>query len=234
MVRSRSLSIAPLPIVVGVLAASISCGDQLLSAAAYDTPLLALTGYLQPFPVADLTSPRVTVVWVDPAGLVPDVPERPQAIRFALDAAGGFDLQLFEPPPLAAGVGTFSPGGQGQVRYAFGEVVVYDDLDGDGALAISAADDRLVGPDDYRGANATYVLVYIESTNAEGAPALPLPILAGPPGYGLGAVNCNTFGPPLVTRVDTSAAVLAMQIVPPSSQLPYVRTCLQSHPLGGS
>jgi hypothetical protein len=224
---------ARLPGAVGLLAASVSCGDPLLSATAFQTPPLAVEGYLQPFPVADLTSPRVTVVWVDPVGMLPDVPAQAEAIHFTLDAAGAFQLQLFAPPPPAAAVGTFRTNQGSEVQYAFGELVLFDDLDGDGSLAISSADDQIVGPDDYRGASAGYVVVYIDATNAENA-AIALPILEEAPGYHLGAVDCDTIGPPLITTADSSKAVVVMQVLPPSSSLPYARTCLQTHPFGGS
>ena len=198
---------------------------------------MTLTGYLDPFPVADLTSPRVTVVWVDPLGLASDIPAPPETLHFASDPAGGFTVQLFAPPPSIAATGTFVAPGTPDVavRFAFGEIVLYEDFSGETSFMVSAGND-MVGPDDYRGATATYALIYI-SQLIDGANAGRLwPILMGPPGYHLGAVDCENFGSPVIDDVDPAAAVLDMQVLPPSTQLPYVRMCLRSHsaPVVGS
>jgi len=210
-----------------------ACGDPLLSATASASPLFVLDGYVQPFPV-DLSSPRVSVVWVDPQlGSVPDVAAAPDTLGFTIDAEGAFRLQLFSPPPPTAGAASLSNGANAQ--FAWGEIVLYDDVAGVGSPPIGPGN-QLAAPDTYRGATPDSVLIYIDSMETNGTTAL-WPILSDPAGYHLGMVGCNTFSTPVIENspnADGVDAIVTLQVVAPTSQLPYLRTCLQSHPLTGS
>jgi hypothetical protein len=214
------------------LTTPIACGDPLLSEAASASPLVTIEGYIQPYPVDGLDSPKVTVVWVDPnLGGLPDVAATPDTVRFKIDPQGSFELGLFAPPPAAAGTRRQTLGG-GAVQFAFGEIVLYDDVAGVGSPPIGAGD-QLIAPDTYQGATPDSVLIYIDSPGPKGA-AFIWQILSDGPGYHLGTVDCNAVGPSVIEDANSSTAAVTLQVVPATSQLPYVRTCLQSHPLVGS
>lgn len=210
----------------------IACGDPLLSNVASASPLLTIAGYIQPYPVDALTSPKVTVVWVDPdLGGLPDVAATPDTVQFELDPQGGFKLKLFAPPPAVAGRRRETSDGA-SVQFAFGEIVLYDDVDGVGAPLIGA-DDQLIAPDTYEGATPDSVLIYIDSPGPKGV-AFLWQILSDGPGYHLGTVDCDAVGPSVIEDANSSGTSVTVQVVPATSHLPYVRTCLQSHPLVGS
>jgi hypothetical protein len=231
-VRLAILDVGRWAVAAAVLAASLSCGDPLLSDKDFQTPLLAIEGYLQPFPVDGLKSPRVTVVWFDFNGQYPDVPADPKALSFDIDAAGAFHLGLLAPPPGKVMPSTGASGSGGRVQFMLAELVLFDDVDGDGSMAISPVNNQIVGPDVYRGATSSYIIAYIESTSGDVAHmVLPFQSVPGP-GYRLGTIDCSQLGPISIALVDSSQAVAVMQVVPASAELPYLRTCLQSHPLG--
>ena len=213
------------------LTTPIACGDPLLPKAASASPLVTIEGYIQPYPVDGLNSPKVTVVWVDPNGGLPDVAATPATVRFTIDPPGSFELELFAPPPAAAGRRRQTWDGA-SVQFAFGEIVLYDDVDGVGSPPIGAGDE-LIAPDNYQGATPDSVLVYIDSPGPTGA-AFLWQILSDGPGYHLGTVDCDAVGPSVIEDANSSTAVVTLQVVPATSQLPYLRTCLQSHPLIGS
>lgn len=214
------------------LTTPIACGDPLLPNIASGSPLMSIQGYIQPYPVDGLTSPKVTVVWVDPdLGGVPDVPAAPDTARFQLDPQGGFELELFAPPPASAGTRRQTSNGA-SVQFAFGEIVLYDDVGGVGSPPIGVGD-ALIAPDTYQGATPNSVLIYVDAPGPKDAVFLWQVLSAGS-GYHLGTIDCEAVGPSIIEEANSSTAVVTLQVVPATSQLPYVRTCLQSHPLIGS
>jgi hypothetical protein len=222
---------------VGAAALACGCGDPLLSVSAYQSPLITIAGHLNPFPEAGTVDLRVGVVWVDPLGIGDDVPAPADTSRLEMSDAD-FQLSLFAPPPEAAVYDLRdSTGAVVLARLAFGELVVFDDRDGDGTFHVepAAAGGEIVAPDLYRGASATLVMTYVVTPLQ--APATVLPelhgLLATTPGYHLGYVDCSApDAPSTSTYGDPSTVVVEMHVDgDATTDLPFVRTCLRSHPV---
>jgi hypothetical protein len=220
--------------IIGLLGA-VSCGEPLESAVSYDSPLLSISGYIVPFPPANVVSARIGVTWVDPLGVNPDVPMPPETLAYVPTNDGNFLLRLFAPPP-ATTLRDLPPsvGGADAARFAFGEFVLYDDVNEDATYAVAGPSSEIVAPDTYRGGGGNIVVIYVARASApdEGPPALR-DILSGPIGYHLGVTDC-VVAVPSVTTSD-AAAVLVYAQSTASTTLPYSRSCLRSHyvPLTG-
>jgi hypothetical protein len=211
------------------------CGDRLVSAEAYEAPLLTLKGTLNPVP-EDLTSPRVGIVWVDPAGLLDDLPEPATDSQFELQETASYVYSVFAPPPAAMIREIPDPKtGAVAARFAFGEIILYEDRDGDGTFRVGALayGSPIVSDDDYRGAQAQYFALYIEKSAAPSqAPPELVWTLPEAPGYHVGAVDCSTPDVPQTWVSDDAASQIEVTVLPtPTSQLPYLRKCLRSHPV---
>jgi hypothetical protein len=219
-----------------VLAAS--CGKPLLSGASYDSPVFTVTGALTPFPVADLVAPRVGLVWVDPAGLRDDVASPAQDVRFQLGADGTYTLGVYAPPPAAA-IRHFPEPGTSVLAASFGfaEIVLYEDLDGDGTFHLTSLDagSEMVAPDLYRGASSYAVVAYVQQPLEPDAGVFPelTALISASPGYHLGAVSCTDPEQPSAGPIDPRPIQLVVG-ASPSPDLPYLRTCLRTHPSASS
>ena len=218
---------------VGLLVLGGGCGDRLLSGRAYEAPLFTFQGALNPVP-EDLVSPRVDVVWVDPAALSDDLPAPPEDSVFELDGAH-YVYSLFAPPPAAAIRALVDPDTGGLIAsFAFGEIVLVEDLDGDGAFRVgSLADGSKIVSDDYRGAQSAYVVSFIERSAAPGVGPPELQrLLSAKPGYHLGFIDCSTLDVPQASVRDGNASSIEITVLPaPASELPFLRKCLRSHPV---
>ena len=210
------------------------CGDPLTSASAYDVPLFTLRGDLNPAP-EDLVAPRVDLVWVDPVGQSDDIPEPLLETQLQLDGAG-YVFSIFAPPPATA-VREIVDATTGAVaaRFAFGEIVLYEDGDGDGTLRVTSLADgsAIVAPDVYWGASAQNVVIYIKTpwSATTKAPEL-LGLLSHEPGYHLGVIDCSAPDVPVTFITGNADARADISVLPNgTSQLPYVRDCLRSHPV---
>jgi hypothetical protein len=231
---ARAFAIAGL--VVAPLLAAAGCGEPLLTADAYDSPLISLHGNFNPAR-SDLLSPRVGVVWVDPAELDDDVPAPPQAIGFQLSDTS-FDLRVYAPPPAGAIRALRDPeDGDVITSFAFGELVVFEDRNEDGTFSVTPLGEgsTIVPPDLYRGAQSLFVLTYVQHPLQ--APDDVLPelhgLLAVSPGYHLGVINCATPDAPRSGTIDNpEAQQLEMTILAQGTpDLPFVRSCLRTHPV---
>jgi hypothetical protein len=218
---------------VALLVISGGCGDPLLSATAYETPLFELAGDLNPLP-SDLVSPRVDVVWVDPEEAHEDVPASPDGAGFVLTGST-FVFSMYAPPPAAAIRQLTDPHtGRTVASFAFGEIVLFEDLDGDGTFQVTSVADgsTIVPPDLYQGAQARFVVVYVESPASGDVPDELLGLLSTTSGYHLGAVSCDM---PETPRTSIDARIgeqIEITVLPSATnELPFLRTCLRTHPV---
>jgi hypothetical protein len=203
-----------------------------ISEAAYEAPLFTFQGDLNPIP-DDLVAPRVAVVWVDPAGLRDDVPEPAEDTKFDLTPAG-YTFSIFAPPPASAIREIVDPSsGLGAASFAFGEIVLFEDLNGDGTFQITslAEGSEIVPSDVYRGAQVQYVVIYIEKPwSAATGPAELVGLLSSTPGYHLGHIDCSVPDAP-ATSIPAGNPPVEITVLPTAtSQLPFLRSCLRSHP----
>jgi hypothetical protein len=231
-VRRNFPDIAP-ALMGALLVISAGCGDPLLSAAAYGTPLFELAGDINPLP-ADLSSPRVDVVWVDPSGVRDDVPAPPETVSLALNDSS-FVFSMYAKPPDAAIHQLVDPhNGRAVASFAFGEIILFEDLDADRTLRVTPIGDgsTIVSPDVYRGAQDRYVVAYIESPPAGDVPDELRGLLSTDPGYHLGVVNCSSPEAPRTSidhEIDDPIEITVLAT--PTSELPFARTCLRTHPV---
>jgi hypothetical protein len=220
---------------VGALA--ISCGEPVVSQPAYETPLMTVQGLIVPYPITDFVSPRVGVVWVDPLGIEPDVPAvGPQVLASSdspnFTSSPSFHLRFFAPPPAPMIRTLVDPNSKRAVAsFALGELVLYDDRDGDGRFVIDASD-AIVGPDQYLGAGQEDVVFYVsQSLGGNDGPTALKAVLAGQSGYQLAWADCSApAGPSFDPLNDPNPIeVVVAQVAAATSQLPFMRNCLRSH-----
>ena len=211
------------PLVVG-------CDQPMLSGAAYDAPLASFAGMLDSFPDPAVRRPHVDIVWVDPLSVRPDVPAPPETLSSAIMPDGTFTLDLFAPPPVAVMRTLPVPMAADQsATFAFGEIIVIDDVNGDGTFSIGPGN-TIVPPDQYASAAGTYVLIYV---------AHPMPptqyipdigmALSGRVGYHVVSIDCSEPAIPQGQEVLPGTASIVLVPSQEGSALTYSRQCLRSH-----
>jgi len=222
--------------IIATAALAPACGDPVVTRTAYEAPLLTINGMLQPAMVPDLYAPRMGVVWVDPAGLRDDLPSPPEITGSSIDDADQtFVLSLYAPPPPEA-IRRFPgpPPHQDEVEasFALGEIVLYEDLDGDGTFRVTARDagSQIVAPDLFR-AGAEISVVYVERPLADARTYQDLGrVLEGSPGYRIAVYSCADppyAHPPMdfsLPAFDANPVVVG----DPSRDRPTFRGCLRS------
>jgi hypothetical protein len=222
------------------LALALAGCQPVLSGSSYDSPLVTIEGFITPWPANDLASPRVGVVWRDPAELRDDIVSPPDSTRFELAADGSFRLTLFAPPPPEA-IRRFpgpppAPPDEVAVSFAFAELPLYDDVDGDGTLRVTSRSEgsQIVAPDQYRGAADVNALLYVEKPLEDRAlfGTLGRALTVGDfvtPGYRQVGFQCQD--PPYVVPQDPMVPPrVGIVLRAPSSDLPFVRACLHTSP----
>jgi hypothetical protein len=206
-----------------------------MSQGVYEQPLYAFDGWITPFPLAPhVQSPTVGVVWVDPAQLRDDLAA--SHVRFEGSPDGTFNLKLFAAPLEALRRYPGDMPGEIETSFAFGEVVLFDDRDGDGRFAVTprTTGSEIVAPDMYIGAARRHVLIYVEKSFDGTAARFPelSPVIALPPGYHVALVSCTSLGyAGLASITNPQKEVDILAIEPPSPTLPFARACLRSHPI---
>ena len=243
---------------------AIGCDGSLVTGADLDRPLLHGSGVIttsqdlndsRPEPLAGETHLELGVLWVDPAQQgQPSVASSSDLLASAISADGKYTLDFRSPPPDAAIQWLDSSVGAGEppatsaaeaVRnafaFAFGELVLFDDLDGDGSFRVGSLTDGspMLPPDEYRGMASSDVVLYVAHALPRGHNPLPelSDRITAVDGYHLGRVDCSdqTFATaikPFVSPADGSDTPI--QIVPASSTFPDLRACLRSHPASGT
>jgi hypothetical protein len=212
-----------------------ACGDPLVSANLANTPRETIDGMVFSLSQADVTSPLVDVLWVDPLSERPDVPAPPVTLSSTLAPSGVFTLSLYAPPPRAATRTLPLPmDASASVTFAFGELVLVDDVNHDGTFAVGPGNE-IVAPDKYASAVGSFVVLYVESPAppAEGIPELG-DTLSGPVGYQVIAIDCTEPATPHSIEVPLMTFPVTLYVDPESATLTYGRQCLRSHVVAAS
>jgi hypothetical protein len=208
------------------------CGGPLVPTETYETPLLSFKAVLADTAEgADTAQTRVGIVWVDPFALRDDLPQTPSGITVTPAGERTFQVDLFAPPPEGAIHRLPDPDTQQvAVSFAFGEIVLFEDGDGDGTFAISSRDhgSLMFPPDAYNGAADNRAVIYVEKPAKPGALTGNVwRTLSEGPGYRLANINCNNGGPPTVGTLMAGDRVANMKFLGIlSHELIVTRPCL--------
>lgn len=223
-------------LVVCAAATCFGCGDPLASASSYEAPLLSFGPYVPDlFQVESLEGLSVGVVWVDPLQLRDDLPQPAEGLRVRRQDRA-FTVDVFTPPPVGAvrripDVMT----GAVAVGFAFGEIVVYADRDGDGRFALSSRAEGLSirPPDEYTGSTPSAVVIYVDTPARSGGPVdSSWRTLFEPPGYRLARIDCTpSLVMPTVETVTGDHRFSVVLAAQPSPERIATRPCLSSAPV---
>ena len=208
-----------------------SCGKPLVTGTTLDTPVFSISGDIRPAPAG--AQVKIGVLWVDPT-------QEPGSTNFVsgselvddqIGADGHYALDFYGPPPEAAIHWLKSADDSASVfALAWGEIVLYEDRDGDGTFEVGAVSDGspMQSSDLYRGMALTHIVFYVEQPLA--AEHITIPELAGivvRPGYGLGRTTCTVYSSRATyTNVDEPD----LKLIEPSRFFPDLRECLKPHP----
>ncbi|HXI55209.1 MAG TPA: hypothetical protein VNO55_04080 [Polyangia bacterium] len=237
MSRQGRIAISSLAaLAVAATIGGAGCGDPLVSNATYESPLLSFQPYVpELFQVASLDGLSVGIVWVDPLQLRDDLPHPAGGITVHRSDRD-FTVDVFTPPPDAAIRRLPDPTTHEiAVSFAFGEIVVYADNNGDGrfALAPRAAGSTMLPPDEYAGSSPGNAVIYVETPAKPSGPVAPgWFTLFEAPGYRLVSIGCDVslVSPPVRTVEDDKR--FGLIIAPASSPTRGVaRPCLSSVPV---
>ena len=212
------------------------CGDALVSGQTYETPLLSIRPFVPELFQADsLDGLSIGIVWVDPFQLRDDIPQPADGIAVKR-VDRDFTVDLFTPPPAGAIRRIPDPATHNiAVSFAFGEIVVYADQDGDGKFSLASRANGLgmLPPDAYAG-SASYVVIYLETpAQARGPVGAGWFTLFEKPGYRLAFIDCGVslVNPPVKTLGPDQqrfGVVLAPAL---SADRIVTRECLSSAPV---
>jgi hypothetical protein len=216
------------------LAAAAGCGNGLSPGNTADAPEMVI--YAAGPTASQLpagSNPLVGIIWTDPLQRGPDVtmPGRwvTSDLRATTDFGSTFVIRIFRPPPAGAVVTIDSPAAiadptspsADRIDLAVGELVVVDDVDGDGAFAVSGPHAELAAPDRYL-AVSQQTVVYVARPFALSQPQFPLGVLM--PGYQALDYQCTGQ----VSRGPISTLGAIFQVVV-SNSLPETRICDRTH-----
>lgn len=212
-----------------LVAGTVGCGDALVDGAVLDEPVFTIEGTVQPeLPDESL---RIGILWVDPAQVGDaNVSSGGELLVERIDADGHFRLDLLaEPPPDAVRRLLVDEGGPAYAL-AWGELVLYEDRDGDGTFRAGpvAEGSPIAEPDVYRGMANSHLVVYVdEPLTAGDALIWALHQVITHPGYHLGRIACDSR--PLVRRIEPPVEAM-LNVVDATGTFPNLRSCLRSHP----
>jgi len=201
------------------------CGDSLLTGEALREPLFTFSGRIEP--PADAHGLSLGVLWVDPTGKAPgNRPATPAQLHTEIGLDGSYSAALFSLPPKELLHSVTNEVQDDVLTFVWGEVVLYEDGDGDGTFAAEplAQRSRMVPPDFYRGMSPSHMLMYVEDPVAHREQVYGLPVNTR--GYLIGASNCDHL--PWIAPVTPNNVDL--QVTPQSPDFPDLRRCLKSQP----
>jgi hypothetical protein len=163
----------------------------------------------------------VGIIWTDPLQHQPDVVMPRTWVTSELSPAKltNFLVHVYRPPPPSAIVTITAPSGD-QAELAVGELVIVNDVDGDG-FDVAGPHAEMVGSDSYLAA-ATQVLVYVARPFATNQSAFPL--LVSRDAYTVMEFACN--GLVSAGTMEDKAVAFGPQL---SRVLPEPRSCDRTH-----
>jgi hypothetical protein len=168
---------------------------------------------------------RAGVIWTDPLQRQPDVPMPSDWLSstVARDTFDGFLITFYRPPPPAALFRIDAPYGGDSIEMAFGQAIIFDDVDNNGVFQIDGPHAQMAAPDSYLAATGPEAIVYVARPFSNAQDGFPL----GPailPGYTQLYFFCNGQ---VVREIRQN---VGMQFVlQPSQNLPEIGTCMRTH-----
>lgn len=247
MRRAARALLAALPLV------GPACGGGgLLPGDAYDRPLLAFTGQIDPpgaLAVVTGTSvavacgdpdqfdlfadgpetavnPIVGLLWTDPTGNRPDVPAPALSVGSVVSlACDRFRVRVFRPPPLEVFADVPRPLGLAPLHGAFASIVLVDDRDGDGTFSVSGPEATIGDPDRYLGSADTMV-AYLDHPGSESNLVTPVATVDR---AGFQLVGRICYHETIMTLSEQSPDEGMRMQVQPSSVFPESGACAGNH-----
>jgi hypothetical protein len=212
-----------------LMACAPGCGDALVDGASLNEAVFAIEGTVQPgLPEESL---RVGIVWVDPAQAgAANVSSGGELLVDRIYADGTFALEFLAQPPSGAIRRLLADEDGPAYAIAWGELVLYEDRDGDRTFRVGALADGspIAEPDVYRGMANSHLVVYVDEPLAVGHELIwGLHQVVTHRGYHLGRISCDSR--PLVRRIDPPVEAM-LNVVEATSVFPDLRGCLRSHP----
>jgi hypothetical protein len=217
---------------------AISCGDTLVPGSSLDKVEFSLHGVIT-LPSAEVPAGplELGILWVDPAQAGNgNYVSGSELVSTTIEADGTYTLGLLGAPPAGAiRVLKSSAEGGTTVALAWGEIILYEDRNGDGTFAVGplAEGSPMAVPDVYRGMPVDGVLLYFAETVAERDKVIPEIVFPAKKGYHVGLVRC------IQTDQSPAAPTAIYEAVPPSATInvtapsfafPDLRPCLRSQP----
>ena len=233
--RAFACRAAAVSLALWAAGAGAGCGDPLATASSYEAPLLSFGPYApELFQVESLEGLSVGVVWVDPLQVRDDLPHSVDGLRVQRQERA-FTVDVFTPPPAAAIRRIPDPEtGAVAVGFAFGEIIVYADRDGDGRFALlpRSAGLSMRPPDEYAGSTSARVVIYVETAARSGGPVdSSWRTLFEPPGYRLARIDCTpSLVMPVVATVTDDLRFSITLAAQTSPDRIVTRPCLSSVP----
>jgi hypothetical protein len=214
-------------LVTSVTAALLGCGDPLVPGTRLDEPSFIIEGAIAPYDVSRPTS--IGILWVDPAlaGGAPTVSGAEQ-LEARIATNGAFSLKIFGRPPKEAVKWLAADASSDAVALAWGELVLFEDNDGDGTFRVDSLEGRapMAAPDQYAGVAEKHVLIYVEEPAEEGTQILGLARTLAAPGYVVGEAHCDNEAFVIAVEPNT----VSLRAVAATSRLPTGRSCFESIP----
>lgn len=221
VILKRGFGAAMLP----MCCAMASCGTGVVPGAAYDQPLLSFSGTISPTGGLDRAQhPIVGLLWTDPLQRSADETMPASWLQSTVDqATDTFTVNVFRPPPSQAVVELTAPSGEGS-RLAVAEIVILDDVNGDGGFGVRGPRATILAPERYLAGSAS-VITYVADPFPSAGITSPLTV-PGQIGYAVVNYHCQGQLSAGTSPVKPDAVELVLQ---QSQDLPDVRTCRASH-----
>ena len=200
-----------------------ACGNGLESGKSGSQALFTFGAAFSPGESLPPTA-RVGVIWTDLLQRQPDVPMPPSWFSSSLgaDPPQGFLINFYRTPPPAALFRIYTSDGD-SIEMAFGEIVIFDDAGGDGALHIDGPRAEMALPDSYL-AGSIDAIIYVARPFSSGRDGFPLgPALSA--GYSTLFFGCH--GTQVAEEIRQNVGV--QFVLQPSADLPEIRTCMRTH-----
>lgn len=218
---------------LGLLAMS-GCGGPLLAGTTLDQPAFMVSGSIQPMSNAVVFDAPMSLglLWIDPAQEgAGNWTSGADLVDGEIASDASFIMKLRGLPPTAAIRALAAPSGGTPLAFAFAEIILYEDRDGDGRFAVGplASGSPMIAPDLYRGMPNSAVLFYVaQPASSADVPLRELAEVVSKSGYSLANADC------LDDNYVLGDARTVITMVVPSSSFPDLRVCLRSQPTAQS
>lgn len=211
--------------------AVVGCGQPIVSGAVLDRPQFSVRGKL--VPAEEWARLSLGLLWIDPSqqGRGNEV-SASDLVKSEILPDGSYRFDLRGPPPPTMVRSLRDPATDQPFAFAWAEIVLYEDRNGDGSFAVGPLADRspMVAPDVYRGMSPSVALVYVAQPLSDMSTPIPeLGDITRRPGYQLASIIC---GDAASVRSATDPTKISLVVVPPTASFPDLRPCFRSQPGG--